>query len=139
MSSISFRHITSIEFPNVMEMIKQPILKNPKGEYHDEKWIIKLINEGYAIGGYLNDKLISFVIGEELIDKGVMIWFVIVDQKYQNKGYGTQTLNEFELFLKSIKKEWVFLNAVPTSLNFYNKNKYSTCEYSQVYEHLKYL
>ena len=136
---MTFKHIEESEISNVLELLRQDVLKNPEGKYHDADWIGKLINQGYAMGGYVDNIMVSCIIGEELIDNGIMIWFLAVLPDKQGQGYGTRLLAEFEKFLIKIKKIWIFLNATSNSASFYNKNKYITSEHSFVQEHLKLL
>jgi GNAT superfamily N-acetyltransferase len=136
---LSFKKISNTDIKAVVKLLKQPMLKNPEGRYHDDYWLKKLIKSGHAIGGYMNNKLVSCVIGENLIDNGVMLWFCAVDVKLQGVGYGKQTLKYFEEYLKSKGKEWIFLNATYNSVSFYRRNKYKSKVDTKVVEHIKYL
>ena len=136
---ILFKKIECNEINHVIKLLKQPMLKNPEGKYSDKDWINKLISKGYSIGGYINDEIISCVIGECLTDNGILLWFCAVNPKYQSMGYGEKSLRYFENFVLRKNKTWIFLNATKNSIPFYQKNKYKGSVDSPVVEYLKYL
>lgn len=132
-----FEHISIQNIESTLEILRQDMLRNPQGYFHGPEWISKIITDGYAIGGFIDNKMIVCLLAEELIDSGIMIWFIAVSPDYQGCGYGSDILKYFENFCKKNKKNWIFLNATENSLDFYNKNKYTTSKFSKVYEHLK--
>jgi len=134
-----FRHLDPLnDVENVVDVLKQKMLKNPEGKYHDAPWLQSLIIQGHAMGGFINNKMVCCALGEDLIDKGVMIWFIAVAKEKQSLGYGSLMMEAFEEHLKALKKEWIFLNASANALDFYEKFDYSTTK-TPTFEHIKML
>lgn len=88
---------------------------------------------------YVQKNIISVALSERLIDNGCILWYIATDKNKQKSGYGTNLLRHFERYVKHSNIQWIFLNATPSSLQFYKNNGYITSEYSKVYEHVKYL
>jgi len=107
----------------------------------EKEWLEKFAYDGYFMGLYKDEdhnlELIGCLIAENLIDKGVLLWFIVIKEEYRNSSIGTEFLIKFENYLREMKgKEWIFLNGTKQSLNFYKNNGYNISE-NQVTECIK--
>ena len=124
----------------VLEILKQDMLKYCDGNYPEKNWVGHFItddNNCFAFGLYENNELISVLLSEKLSYNGCIIWYIATNFNKQRCGYGSTLLNYFELYIKQLGIEWVFLNATDNSLQFYSKHNFITSKFSKVYEHVK--
>ncbi len=124
----------------VLEILKQDILRNAYGEYPGSGWVGDAINEKekcFAFGLFEENVLVSILLAEKLIHKGCIIWQIATSPNKRSLGYGGKLLEYFEEVAKSQDIKWIFLNATEDSRNFYKKYGFATSEFSKVYEHQK--
>jgi len=123
----------------VLEILKQDMLRYCDGNYPEKNWIGHFITDKncFAFGLYENDLLISVLLAENLSYNGCILWYIATKVGEQRKGNGGKLLNYFELHVKQLGVEWIFLNATGNSLQFYSKHKFLTSKFSKVYEHIK--
>lgn len=128
-----------IEISNVLEILKQDMLRNCDGNYPEKDWISHfMIEDGcFAYGLYNNNGLVAVLLAERLSYNGCMLWYVAVKPEEQGKGYGSMLFSSFEETVKSKGIEWIFLNSTKNALDFYKKHQFITSEFSTVYEHVK--
>ena len=119
--------------------MKQDPLRYCDGKYPESDWIGHfLIDDNcFAFGIIRDENPVSVILGEKLTFGGCILWYIATNPDDQGMGYGSELLKYFENHMKKIGIEWIFLNASENSLNFYNKHKYVTSEFSKVYEHVK--
>ena len=124
---------------DVLEILKQDVLRYCDGSYPEKNWVGHFITEGncFAFGLYENNVLISVLLAEKLSYNGCMLWYIATDINKQGCGYGSKLLDYFESFAKQEGVEWIFLNATDNSLQFYSKHNFTTSKFSKVYEHVK--
>ena len=57
--------------------------------------------------------------------KKAQIRYMAIDERFQNKGYGSLLLSELEKIAKNNNVSYVFLHAREKAVNFYMKNNYN--------------
>lgn len=125
----------------ILEILKQDTLRGYNGQYAETQkpWIQHFLtdDECFAIGKFIDDKLVAIILAEKLSYSGCILWYIATDPQFQNLGIGTELLKHFESYLKQKGIDWIFLNSSGKSLKFYSKNGYITSEWSNVWEHVK--
>ena len=135
-NKIEFIKLTIENAENVVSILKKDELRYPSGDYPDIEWITAFIENGYAYGILKNDILISAIVAESVLLDGVLLWLIATDTSEMGKGYGQELVTKFEIEMKSIGKQWMFLTSgIETNL-FYLRNGFVTngrkvCEYSK--------
>ena len=137
-----FKKLDKKDLNRVLEILNQDSVRGYNGLFASEgevPWIEHFIvdNRCFAFGYYDNEVLVSIILSEILSFNGCILWYIATDPNKQNSGFGSNLLEEFELYIKDLGIEWIFLNSSENSLEFYKKRGYITSKYSKVYEHVK--
>ncbi len=135
---IEIEEIKTSNLDVVLKILNQDILKYCDGSYPEKNWIGNFItdNNCFAFGLYDDNVLMSVLLAEKLSYNGCIIWYIATTINKQNCGYGSKLLNYFELYVKNLGIEWIFLNATENSLKFYSKHNFIS-KLDKVYEHVK--
>ena len=114
---IHFRKITEENFSAVVSM------KRPEEEHFvasnvyslAQAWLYKDANDVYPFAIYHDDILVGFMmLDEDLEERCLMIWRIMFPIEYQNKGYGTQAIQQIiQLAKASGKYDSMILDYVP--------------------------
>ena len=127
------------EIDEVIKILQQDSLRYADGSYPDKSWIKNFFNNerGYVVGYYDSNILIGVLTAEELLDGGFMLWYIAFSPNSRGKGKGSVLLEHFEQEAKKRGRSWIFLNATPDSIGFYEKKGFVTSKFSKVFEHYK--
>lgn len=102
-----------------MELIDEAI-GNPNHEYYN----VYVYDDNGKIAGY-------HCTGQRALTHGVYdLYWIVVDQRIQNKGIGKQLLEHVENFVKERKGRWILAetsskDSYDATRNFYMRNNYS--------------
>ena len=114
---IHFQKITEENFSAVVSM------KRPEREHYvaanvyslAQAWLYKDANDVYPFTIYDDDILVGFMmLDEDLEERCLMIWRIMFPVEYQNKGYGTQAIQQIiQLAKASGKYDSMILDYAP--------------------------
>lgn len=104
---IKIRKATVRDCLAVRRIAKTPELANPGGETPGIAWFKSLTkNRGVFLVATLKNKIVGFILGEKLQDKGAMIWLIGVKKNMRGKGIGHTLLNAFEATCNKQKRSF---------------------------------
>ena len=77
-------------------------------DYYD--WYVELLQEEkcFFYTYLINNNPVGFVLGEELLTKGALLWCVGVLPEYKNKGIGVRLFKYFETEVKNRGLNWIY-------------------------------
>ena len=114
---IHFQKITEENFSEVVSM------KRPEGEHYvaanvyslAQAWLYKDANDVYPFAIYNDDTLVGFMmLDEDLEERCLVIWRIMFPIEHQNKGYGTQAIQQIiQLAKASGKYDSMILDYAP--------------------------
>lgn len=99
----------------------------PSGGHLDKTFLENYLGDLFLVVEY-NGNVIGYAIGEPLVGKVTLLWFMTIKEKFRGRGLGEKLVKEFEGKCKKLGMEWIILYA-PTfnerSVNFYKKQNYN--------------
>ena len=106
----------------------KPFKYNDTEVPYDRSWIELLIqNERCLTLVYeINNKIVGFISGEQLVGNFMMLWFCSVQKEYQNGFVGYRLYEEFEKRSKDRGNDGILVYAYKTSEKMLARGGYSS-------------
>lgn len=83
------------DLPYISELVSVPPFTYDSTPY-DVEWLSVLIDKGIFLVYESNNIIKGCIVGEKLLCDGCMLWFLVVDKKYQKSIIGSRLYLQFE-------------------------------------------
>lgn len=117
---ISFRKITEDNFAAIIQMKRPDEEKFVASNAYSlaQAWLYREAGDVYPFAIYDEETPVGFMmLDEDLEERCLVIWRIMFPEKYQNKGYGTQSIRQIIQMAKdSGKYDCLLLDYVPENI-----------------------
>jgi len=117
---VNFRNITEENFGAIINMKRPEEERFVSSNAYSlaQAWLFREANDVYPFAIYNDDTPVGFMmLDEDLEEKCLVLWRIMFPVEYQNKGYGTQAIQQIvQLAKESGKYDFMILDYVPENM-----------------------